>query len=80
MGFTAGGDATCGWVALRETLEGETASSRLSLGLCDDFRGGGLGGRFDDPLLLFFSFALAPARTVELEDDEVDSSLTTASP
>ena len=80
MGFTAGGEAACGGAALRETLDGDTTSSRLSLGFWDDFRGGGLGGRCDDPLLFFFSFALTPARTVELEDDEVDSSLTTDNP
>jgi hypothetical protein len=78
VGFTEGA-AIWVWAALRETLDGETTSSRFSMGLWDDFRGGGLNARCDDPLF-FFSFPLTPARTVELEDDEVDNSLTTANP
>jgi hypothetical protein len=65
---------------LRDGLDGEVTSSRLLVDWWDDFRGGGLGGRFDDPLVLLFSFVLTPARTVEFDDDEVDNSLTTANP
>jgi hypothetical protein len=73
VGFTEGGEANSGRAALRGTLEGDTNSSSLSFACCDDFRGGGLGGRRGD--FLFFSFPTT-SRTVELEDEEVDSSLT----
>lgn len=69
-------DVTCGWGISREGLEGDTTSSRVSLAFCDDFRGGGLGAR----LLRFFSLVFPTARTVELDEDEVDNSRTAARP
>jgi hypothetical protein len=50
--------------------------------LCDDFRGGGLGIDCGSCLPTFWSPLpdLSPSRTVELDDDEVNDSLTAGSP
>jgi len=76
------GDVINGWAGSREDLEGDSSSSRLFLNLCDDCRGGGLGGSGDSRFFFFFlSFLdLSPSRTVELEDEDVKDSLTGARP
>jgi hypothetical protein len=73
-----GSDAACGRGASWDGLGTDMAPSRLSLGFWDDFRGGGLCGRWVKALAFFSVVSLA--RTVELEDDEVDSSLTAVKP
>lgn len=73
------GDRITGCAGVRDDFDGDAPSLYSFLNLWDDFLGGGLGGVGDSPLRLLFSF-LSSVRTVELDDDDVRASLTTARP
>jgi hypothetical protein len=57
-----------------------------SVDFCDDFRGGGLGGRGESPFFVFFFsadsefFGVPPPFTVEFEEDEVTDSCNDGNP
>jgi hypothetical protein len=74
------GDVINGWAGSRDDLEGDPASSRVFATFCDDFRGGGLGGSGDSLFCFFFLSFLSPSRTVELDEEDVNDSLTAARP
>lgn len=78
--FELGGDMAD--LEVSQLLFGGASSSPWSLRkLCDDFRGGGLGGGGGSRLVDFFSFMLLSAsRTVEFDEEEVSDSLTAARP
>jgi hypothetical protein len=80
-GDDSDGEVIKGRAGLGDALDGESKSPGLGLlNFCDDFRGGGLGGRGESRFFFFFSFALASPFTVELELEDVNDSLTTDKP
>lgn len=69
------GEVITGSAGACDDFEGESCSSgRFFLNFCDDFRGGGLGGKGESLFFFFLSFVFPSPFTVEFEDEDVSDS------
>jgi hypothetical protein len=68
------GEVMTGFAGAWEVLEGDSASSLGAfLNFCDDFRGGGLGGKGLSLFFFFFFFSFVFPSSLTVEFDEEDN-------